>query len=70
MACAKLSRTVAAILIAVFMSACSTLDTPYDPDPRMGESLFDQIPNNDNAADRCAGHIAPSKRLPHQTGRC
>jgi len=46
-------------------------DTPYDPDFARGETLFDQIPNWDGEAlARCAGHLDPKDRQPHQTGRC
>ena len=71
MADKKHIRTVGALLLAVFMSACSTMDRPYDPNFAQGESLFDQIPNWDGEAlHRCAGHLPPEQRQPHQTGRC
>ena len=71
MADKKHIRTVGVLLLAVFMSACSTLDRPYDPNFAQGETLFDQIPNWDGEAlSRCAGHLPPEQRQPHQTGRC
>ena len=67
-------RTLGLAVVLVMLGACSSvhgpMDRPYDPDfPK--ETLFDQIPNNEgDALNRCAGHIDPSKRQPHQTGRC
>ena len=46
-------------------------DTPYDPVLSRGETLFDQIPNNEGESlNRCAGHLDPKDRKPWQTGRC
>ena len=71
MADKKHIRTVAMVLFSLFISACGTLDAPYDPDFSKGETLFDQIPNNEGEAlNRCAGHLPPEQRQPHQTGRC
>jgi len=64
-------RTVVLVLAILAMTGCSTLDTPYDPDIRRGETLFDQIPNQENReALVCAGSIPQHKRKPYQTGRC
>lgn len=64
-------RTVGVVLLALFISACSTLDTPWDPNFSRGETLFDQIPNNEGESyTRCAGHLDPRDRQPHQTNRC
>ena len=62
-------RTVGIVLLALFMTACSTLDTPYDPDFNRGETLFDQLPNWDGEAlHRCG---AMDVDLPqHKTRRC
>ena len=74
MADKKHIRTVGMVLLIMLMSACSIhgpMDRPYDPDFSKGESLFDQIPNNEGEAlKRCAGHIPPGERKPWQTGRC
>ena len=67
-------RTVGLVLAILLLQACGihySKDTPYDPNFAAGETLFDQIPNNEGEAlNRCAGHIPPSERKPHQTGRC
>ena len=65
-----MGRTVVVIMLVLGLGACSTFDTPYDPDfPR--EKLFDQIPNSEGEAVwRCGGHLPPEERQPHQTGRC
>ena len=74
MADKKHIRTVGMAVVIMLLSACSIhgpMDRPYDPDFSKGESLFDQIPNNEGEAlKRCAGHIPPSERKPWQTGRC
>ena len=60
-------------LVGLILGGCAGYpkDTPYDPNFEQGQTLFDQIPNNEGEAlNRCAGHIPPSERLPHQTGRC
>ena len=65
-----------AVILAVgcMLGACAypyDRDRPYDPNFDRGESLFDQIPNNEGEAlNRCAGHLPPEQRQPHQTGRC
>ena len=63
-------RTLAVLVVAAMLSACSSMDAPHDPQfPR--QTLMDQIPNNEGAAlSVCAGHLHPDKRLPHQSGRC
>ena len=63
-------RTLAVLVVAAVLSACSSMDAPHDPQfPR--HTLFDQIPNNEHGAlSVCAGHIDPAQRLPHQSGRC
>ena len=63
-------RTLAVMMAALMLSACSSMDAPHDPAfPR--QTLMDQIPNSEGAALRvCAGHLHPDRRLPHQTGRC
>ena len=67
-------RTVGIVLCVLLLQGCGihySKDTPYDPNFRAGETLFDQIPNNEGASlNRCAGHLDPKDRLPHQTGRC
>jgi len=67
----KYIRTVVLGLAMLTLSACSTFDTPYDPDFVNGEQLADQIPNSEGEALwRCAGHLPPQERKPYQTGRC
>ena len=70
MADKKHIRTLAVIMMAVMLSACSSMDAPHDPQfPR--HTLFDQIPNNEGGAlTVCGGHLHPDQRLPHQSGRC
>jgi hypothetical protein len=67
---------VAALALIIMLQGCSTMqdvlgrdprDAPWDPKP--GQNLFDQIPNNDNsAASICCGHLRTCK--PHQSPRC
>lgn len=49
------------LLCCTLLAGCRTWDrrdTPWDP--RSGEALFDQIPNEDHgAARRCGGHLDP-----------
>lgn len=46
-------------------------DAPWDPKASHGQTLFDQMPNWDNAAEKiCAGHLRPDQRRPGQTDRC
>lgn len=64
------------ILLAVLvLNGCSTWsammrdprDAPWDPKP--GQTLFDQIPNNEGSANQiCCGRL-PSC-APHQSPRC
>ena len=70
-------RSWAVVVLAVLaLQACAATkpynkDRPYDPNIDRGETLFDQIPNWEGEALKvCAGHIPPSQRQPHQTGRC
>jgi len=57
------------ILVAMCLGACSTMDTPYDPNIYKGQTLFEQIPNNTDES-HCAGHLKPEQRKSWQTGRC
>ena len=55
MAIKKHIRTVGAILVCIMMAGCAVpyrMDRPYDPDIAKGETLFDQIPNWDQEAQR------------------
>ena len=68
-------KTVTTAVVAALLGGCSVLadlpargQTAWDPKP--GHSLIDQIPNNTNASDVCAGHIAPAQRKAYQTDRC
>ena len=68
-------NVVTTAVVALLLGGCSVLkdlpargQTAWDPKP--GQSLIDQIPNNTNASDVCAGHIAPAQRKPWQTDRC
>jgi uncharacterized lipoprotein YajG len=63
-------RTLAVMMAALMLSACSSMDAPHDPAfPR--QTLMDQTPNNEQGAlSVCAGHLAPEQRQPHQSGRC
>ena len=66
-------RTVGVLLGLLVLQGCVgySKDTPYDPVITRGETLFDQIPNNEgDALTRCAGHLDPKDRKPWQTGRC
>ena len=60
------------IVLAALLSGCSILgkdprDAPWDPKP--GQTLFDQIPNNEGGANQiCCGHLRECK--PHQSPRC
>ena len=58
------------LILVLSLSACSTMDRPWDPDFSKGETLFDQMPNNDNNAAHCAGHLPESQRPAGSTGRC
>ena len=70
-----LARLVTTAVVAAQLGGCSVLNnlpargnTPWDPKP--GYSLIDQIPNNTNASDVCAGHIPQAERKAYQTDRC
>ena len=69
----KIRSWAVILVVGVILGGCAGYpkDTPYDPDFGKGETLFDQIPNWDGEAlARCAGHLDPKDRQPHQTGRC
>lgn len=59
-------------LVAASTLGCATRDrrdAPWDPDLRRGQTLFDQMPNWDDAADRlCCGRKRECS--PGQTPRC
>ena len=57
------------IMLVLGLGACTTMDTPYDPNIYKGETLFEQIPNNTDES-HCAGHLKPEQRKSWQTGRC
>jgi hypothetical protein len=68
-------NVITTAVVALLLGGCSVLadlpargQTQWDPKP--GQSLIDQIPNNTNSADVCAGHIRPEQRKPWQTDRC
>lgn len=65
------------LLVAVVLAntACGALhtrdprDAGHDPDITKGQTLFDQIPAWDGAANRiCCGHLRTCQ--PHQSPRC
>ena len=68
----RLLLLLALVLLAVNTAGCSTVqydrrDAPWDPKP--GQTLFDQIPNEDGGANRiCCGHLRQCKA--YQTPRC
>ena len=66
-------RNTLLVSLIVFAAAstqgCAThdrRDAPWDPKP--GQTLFDQIPNEINASRRCCGHLRSC--APGQTPRC
>ncbi len=65
-------RTLLSVMLCSNLAACAALqqdrrDTAWDPRP--GQTLFDQIPNEDGGANRvCCGHLRSCKA--HQTPRC
>lgn len=65
-----LLKNLLAVLAIASLAGCATYDrrdTAWDPRP--GQSLMDQIPNEDGAAGRvCCGHLRQCK--PYQTPRC
>ena len=60
------------VLAAVSSTGCAThdrRDTAYDPKISQGKTLFDQMPNWDNAAEKiCCGHLRICKV--NQSPRC
>ena len=60
------------VLAAVSSTGCAThdrRDTAWDPKQSQGKTLFDQMPNWDNAADKiCCGHLRQCKA--NQSPRC
>lgn len=66
------AKTVLLLLIvfaAVSTQGCATRDhrdAPWDPKP--GQTLFDQIPNEISASRRCCGHLRTCQV--NQTPRC
>jgi hypothetical protein len=60
------------VLAAVSSTGCAThdrRDTAYDPKLSKGQTLFDQMPNWDNAAEKiCCGHLRQCKA--NQSPRC
>jgi hypothetical protein len=70
------AKSYAAQLLIVLAAASSTgcathdrRDTAYDPRIDQGRTLFDQMPNWDNAAEKiCCGHLRSCKA--NQSPRC
>ena len=60
------------VLAAVSSTGCAThdgRDTRYEPKQSQGQTLFDQMPNWDNAAEKiCCGHLRTCKA--NQSPRC
>jgi hypothetical protein len=60
------------VLAAVSSTGCAThdrRDTAYDPKLSKGQTLFDQMPNWDDAAAKiCCGHLRQCKA--NQSPRC
>lgn len=59
------------LAVCILLGGCTytVKDAPWDP--AHSEQLLHQLPNWDGEADtRCAGHIHPRDRLPHQSGQC
>jgi len=60
------------VLAAVSSTGCAThdrRDTAYDPKLSKGQTLFDQMPNWDAAAEKiCCGHLRTCKA--NQSPRC
>ncbi len=60
------------VLAAVSSTGCAThdrRDTAYDPKLSKGQTLFDQMPNWDDAAAKiCCGHLRECKA--NQSPRC
>ena len=71
----KAGKSAAILLIAlaaVSSTGCAThdrRDTAYDPKQSQGKTLFDQMPNWDNSAEKiCCGHLRQCKA--NQSPRC
>ena len=74
----KAKKSAAILLIAlaaVSSTGCGSFaahdrrDTAYDPKLSKGQTLFDQMPNWDNAAEKiCCGHLRECKA--NQSPRC
>ena len=70
------AKKSAAILLIVLAAAANTgcathdrRDTAWDPKISQGKTLFDQMPNWDNAAAKiCCGHLRQCKA--NQSPRC
>jgi hypothetical protein len=64
--------TLLLIVLAAASTGCATRDrrdAPWDPDQRKGQTLFDQMPNWDDAAAKiCCGHLKTCKA--NQSPRC
>ena len=60
------------VLAAVSSTGCAThdrRDAPWDPDQSKAQTLFDQMPNWDDAAAKiCCGHLRTCKV--NQSPRC
>ena len=60
------------VLAGASSTGCATYDhrdTHYDPKLSQGKTLFDQMPNWDNAAEKiCCGHLRQCKA--NQSPRC
>jgi len=55
--------------LSAVAGCAATGDRPWDPPPH--QPLFEQIPKPRSwIQTRCAGHLPPEQRLPHQTDRC
>ena len=69
-----LQRICSVLLVcsSLAVTGCAThdrRDTAYDPDLRRGQSLFDQMPNWEHAAQKiCCGHLRSCG--PGQSPRC
>jgi hypothetical protein len=67
-----MQRLVLLLTLCVNLTACTALqqdrrDAPWDP--KRGQTLFDQIPNEDGGANRiCCGHLRSCKA--YQTPTC
>ena len=67
-----MQRLLLLLTLCVSLTACTALqqdrrDAPWDP--KAGQTLFDQIPNEDGGANRvCCGHLRRCQA--HQTPKC